>query len=330
MDAKITKERLGLLLSYDWIKIVCICAAVVVIWLLLFTTTATRPTRGQAFNIYTYPGASLQVSPDLAAWQREGALSFDVLEVSVNSLAEDDTLNSTLQAQFSAGEGDIIFLADSGYEYSEEGYLTRMSPAQTFMNTFVTNMLWLGMEDFDATEMLGARQEVVFSSYFRECEEYLGRFYGGDYANGSLDTGAVEENFRTRMQGDKRYKTEAQLAAALPGEIARIRALRDSYAQVREWVTNDAADDPIELREILFPADTDGDGQVSEGEGYATSFAFDLSNLTHIGEFALNTANDPDSGEGVCMAVLNTGSSGYADNRFEPFTLLTYLAENYA
>ena len=81
MDAKITKERLGLLLSYDWIKIACICIAAVAAWLLLFTSTATRPTRGQAFELYTYPGASLQVAPDLAKWQSEGALSFDVLEV---------------------------------------------------------------------------------------------------------------------------------------------------------------------------------------------------------------------------------------------------------
>ena len=98
MDAKITKERLGLLLSYDWIKIACICIAAVAAWLLLFTSTATRPTRGQAFELYTYPGASLQIAPDLAKWQSEGALSFDVLEVTVNTLAEDDTLTSSLQA----------------------------------------------------------------------------------------------------------------------------------------------------------------------------------------------------------------------------------------
>ena len=30
------------------------------------------------------------------------------------------------------------------------------------------------------------------------------------------------------------------------------------------------------------------------------------------------------------MAVLNTGSVGFDDSRFEPFTLLAWLAENYA
>lgn len=332
MDAKITKERLGLLLSYDWIKIACICIAAVAAWLLLFTSTATRPTRGQAFELYTYPGASLQAAPDLAKWQREGALSFDVLEVTVNTLAEDDTLTSSLQAQFSAGQGDVIFLSDTGYEYSDEGYLTRSSPAQDFLMSFATNAVWLGQEDFDATEMLGASREVVFSSYFKDCEEYLNGFYGGNCAEGALDEAAVERNFRARMEGDKRYKTESSLMAALPSELARVEALRSAFLQVRGWVTNDSAEDPVELREIVYPADMDGEGldHVSEGEGYTTCFAFDLSNLTHIGEFALNTANSPASGEGLCMAVLNTGSVGFDDSRFEPFTLLAWLAENYA
>ena len=34
MDAKITKNRVGHLLSYDWIKILAICAAVVVVRLI--------------------------------------------------------------------------------------------------------------------------------------------------------------------------------------------------------------------------------------------------------------------------------------------------------
>ena len=54
MDAKITKTRLGLLLSYDWIKIVGSWVAVVLLWLLIFTMTATRATTGQSFELYAY------------------------------------------------------------------------------------------------------------------------------------------------------------------------------------------------------------------------------------------------------------------------------------
>ena len=76
MDAKITKSRLGLLLSYDWIKIVGICTAVVLLWLLIFTMTATRATTGQSFELYAYGGVSLNTMnfPGLGEL-REKALS---------------------------------------------------------------------------------------------------------------------------------------------------------------------------------------------------------------------------------------------------------------
>ncbi len=42
MDAKITKKRLGAMLSYDWLKIVGVAAAIIVVWMLIFQMTATR------------------------------------------------------------------------------------------------------------------------------------------------------------------------------------------------------------------------------------------------------------------------------------------------
>ena len=52
MDARITKKRVGHMLSYDWIKIIAIAAAAIVLWSLLFTMTATRATVGQTFYLY--------------------------------------------------------------------------------------------------------------------------------------------------------------------------------------------------------------------------------------------------------------------------------------
>ena len=44
MDAKITKKRLNILLSYDWIKIILLAVAAILVWSLIFTMTATRVT----------------------------------------------------------------------------------------------------------------------------------------------------------------------------------------------------------------------------------------------------------------------------------------------
>ena len=54
MDAKITKQRLGRLLSYDWIKIIALAVAAIVVWSLIFTMTATRITAAQQFSVFNY------------------------------------------------------------------------------------------------------------------------------------------------------------------------------------------------------------------------------------------------------------------------------------
>ena len=58
MDAKITKKRLNILLSYDWIKIILVAVAMIVLWSLVFTMTATRVTNAQNFTIFNYTGTS--------------------------------------------------------------------------------------------------------------------------------------------------------------------------------------------------------------------------------------------------------------------------------
>ena len=56
MDAKITKLRLSRMLSYDWLKIIGAAAAVIIVWVLIFTMTATRITSAQTFTVHNYLG----------------------------------------------------------------------------------------------------------------------------------------------------------------------------------------------------------------------------------------------------------------------------------
>ena len=56
MDAKITKKRLAYMLSYDWIKLVLAIVAAIVVWVLVFTTSATRITNTQRFVVCNYLG----------------------------------------------------------------------------------------------------------------------------------------------------------------------------------------------------------------------------------------------------------------------------------
>ena len=52
MDARITKQRLGNLLSYDWLKMLIAIVIAVFLIILLFTMTATRVTNAQTFAVY--------------------------------------------------------------------------------------------------------------------------------------------------------------------------------------------------------------------------------------------------------------------------------------
>lgn len=49
MDARITKQRLANMLSYDWLKIIGAIALAAVVFCVFFMMIATRATAGQTF-----------------------------------------------------------------------------------------------------------------------------------------------------------------------------------------------------------------------------------------------------------------------------------------
>ena len=109
MDNKITKRRLANLLAYDWIKIVVIIAAIVLVWSLAFTTGAPRASTGQVFNVFYYGDFSYQKSPGVIndEAKKSGAYSYDVLSLDARELYIDyySTIMSAVSATY---EGDIM------------------------------------------------------------------------------------------------------------------------------------------------------------------------------------------------------------------------------
>lgn len=329
MDAKITKSRLGLLLSYDWIKIVGICVAVVLLWLLIFTMTATRATTGQSFELYAYGGVRFTPENlgDLDELHEKGAFSEDVLDFAAQSVTEDQYQDMILQAWFAAGQGDAILLADSEPTLDENGNVTAYTGLTEFLrsDSYRSNSYWLGEDGYETDGRV-----VYEKSYFTQCAEYLNRFYPGGYEGGTLenmDRAAVEKNFRARIEGDKRYKNEVQIAEGLEKEYARIQNLRDAFAAVYEWTHNDSAEDPVELRVSRIEYDSNGDG-TADGT-FEWTFAFDLSNIKNITRFAGNNSDGPSTSEGLCLVALSGGCLNEVDLAFEQFTLLKYLADTY-
>ncbi len=335
MDAKITKSRLGLLLSYDWIKIIGICLAAVLVWALLYTMLATRATNGQKFEIYSYLDVRMNASAlgDLDDLHASNALSNDVLDYSTYSLNMDGYQDMILQAHFSAGQGDVMFVPDLASSTASDGTVT-YAGLTDFLASYRSNAVWLGENGYRE-----GGKVVYEKNYFTQCEEYLGKFFkdasgAADFAQGTLDKAAAESNFRARIKGDKRYKNEAQRLEALEKEYVRLEALRDSFCKVLEWVSNDSADDPIELRTTTVKGTDENGTEVTLNWTYG----FDLSNLEELTKFVSRPAEEGEIdgvaagtyiSDKMCMVVLSAGSADEEDMRYEPFTFLTYLVDKF-
>ena len=339
MDAKITKKRLGLLLSYDWIKIVGICLAAVMLWILLFTMIATRASSGQTFEIYTYTGLNFYKDElgTLESLQKNNALSNDILDLSTYDLTDDTYKNTILQAHFSAGQGDVMFIADTQDSKNEAGEITDYGDLREFLSGYRLDTLSLDPTGTDLVERDGD-EEYVYENFFTLCQEYLEKFFFDesgepDYENGVLDKQKAESNFRSRIEKDKRYKRESQIVVGVEKEYARLENLREAYCNVKGWVLDESGNSPLSVRTTLVPCDMDGDGKIDADERLEGCFAFDLSNITNLTEIL----SRPDGGDGstnvskdICMTILRGGSVQEPDMRYEAFTFLNYIVKEYA
>lgn len=228
MDAKITKLRLSRMLSYDWIKIVITAAAAILVWVLIFTMTATRITSAQQFQVCNYLGNysfSTEFNRSYSNAQSDGVFSREVIEWDLLDLAANaDMAGELLSARVAIESCDVMFVSEEpnvnsqktttivdGEEKTEYQY----TYLETFLNGYRWNLFLLDREDE--------------KGFFKKMEKYLNTYYAGDYTNeGDFDTAKVEKDFRARIKRteDKRYKNENQIQKGLEEEIDRIQKYR--------------------------------------------------------------------------------------------------------
>ena len=201
MDAKITKKRLNILLSYDWIKIILVAVAMIVLWSLVFTMTATRVTNAQNFTIFNYTGTSAnsRFNSYSSTLKEKGVFSYEILEISATDITTGQNYSETLlQTRLSVGEGDALFAAN--VENPDAEYAD--TEGNAFHPTYLQQFLY-------GYYNIAAEMDV----YLEEMEEYLNGYYGGDYAKGEADKQKIETDFRTRIKQtkDKRFKKESEI-----------------------------------------------------------------------------------------------------------------------
>ena len=234
MDAKITKTRLSRLLSYDWIKIIFLAVAVILVWMLIFTMTATKITASQQFVVYNYVGNRPFLYTNFydsyyTAYEN-GVFSYEVLEVDVYDVAETPSEARTLmEAHLGVDEGDVIFVADSWHldtEYvDEETGETKYE--YTYLQKFLNDWRYY-VFDLDPEKEYG---------YFNAMEAYLDQYFTNGWEDAeSLDEAAVERDFRARVKKDKRFKKASQIRQGIQDDIARIKNYRNALEEFYGYV----------------------------------------------------------------------------------------------
>ncbi len=232
MDAKITKKRLGRMLSYDWIKIIAVAAALIFGWVLIFTMTATRITSAQQFTVYNYMNNATFTTTGFGNFldkaKKDGVFSYEILETTTLDLAATpDNATMLLETRIATYEGDVVLVADIGNPalgFKEDEQTGEKIFDYTYTDTFAANYRYT-LFDLDKDSPNG---------YFKQMENFLIEYFGTDWKNGALKKSVVEKNFRNRVEDDKRFKKETQIKAGLKDEEKRLESYRKALVRFYE------------------------------------------------------------------------------------------------
>lgn len=227
MDAKITKERLSRMLSYDWLKIVGLALGIILVWSLIFTMTATRITPAQQFTAINYFGNVSTVNTKFSTTLNDALVkdvfSYEVIEITEVDVGGNEEYGATLlEARMATSEGDVIFvpnITDGSMEYELNGEKVNDTYLQKLVRTYGYSLMNLDLEDSEG--------------FFKRLESYLNRYYGGDYKTGALDKAAVRADFiaRAEKNKDKRFKKTEQIEQGVKDDVARIEKYRDALIE---------------------------------------------------------------------------------------------------
>lgn len=234
MDAKITKKRLSRMLSYDWIKIIALAAALIFIWVMIFTMTATRITPAQQFTVFNYiHNANLYTGKFDDLYQKaseDGVFSYEVIECNTNDLSTSgEHAHTVAEARLSTDEGDIMFVADapdrdtaSKNDKGETVY--QRTDLESFLRGYGHYVFSLDPEDEN--------------SYFNQMEKYLSKYYkeGAWQDDSKIDKEKIEKDFLIRIDGDKRFKSKAEIAQGKKDEVVRIQKYSAALAKFYDYV----------------------------------------------------------------------------------------------
>ena len=229
------------MLSYDWMKIVGVAAAFILVWVLIFTMTATRITPAQQFTVFNYYANASLTDKFYTLYSNafeKDVFSYEVIELNENDLTTSGEENAytLMEARFATDEGDVMFVPNIGDEdYASKDDETgetvyEYTYAESFFNRWFSYVYELYEVDETTGELVGG--------YFYDMERFLTEYFGESWETGELDKAKAEKDFRARVKKnkDKRFKKEAEIAQGVQDEYARLEKYRAALNQFYEYL----------------------------------------------------------------------------------------------
>lgn len=230
MDNRLTKKRLSDFLAYEWILVIIVAVAAIIVWELVYTVSAVRLTTGQSFKYYYDENVAAVKDDDFYNMlKKSNAFGYDVKELSSESLTSEYNVLST---RLSVYEGDAIFTdCIDGEDGSNRAK--------------------------DLTDAYGYNYERLLS----DAKAYVAAFTDAD---GTLNETKIEENFNKRA--NKRVYKNALKAdeISLADEIKRIEKLVDEIADFEKLLNSDVENLFFRYTKFEQSANNSTDGTIKD------------------------------------------------------------------
>ena len=215
MDARITKQRLGNMLSYDWLKILLTIAIAALFFGMFFTMIGARPTYGQTFYVYAFDGLSTgghfgTLGSDM---ENKSVFGYDILKTGSESFTSGGLYGGTVyNSRRSAGEGRVLFIRD-----------VRTTDDKGNVSSDLLNFL-----DYEGTSVEQFRFCIDPQKFLQDCREYLEPFFGEDLT-GEINNEQARATFLARNGKDARFRTSSKKEKGVNNEVERLKKIRDDY-----------------------------------------------------------------------------------------------------
>lgn len=293
MDAKITKERIGQMLSYDWLKFIAMAVAVIIFWLIAFTVTATKITNTQRFTVFNHSSNATLGTDfyDLMDDCMENGFSYEVIETDIFDLSgKASQANSYYEAHLGAETAHLVFMP-----YFEGG------EAQAFVNHRYTNL-------------------ITVHEFLTEMKAYVSAYYpNGDYENGALDTAKVASDFRMliKRNNDKRFKGK-KFNEGLLQEYARIQSYADALVQFEEYL--DLGLVCLEQMEIQHASNPEN--VLQESTDFVVNLCPDVTKMGNLKNYIYRLEGNSNTKTSYNMSVFFCRKEKYSETAYSYESLL--------